>query len=261
MTTIATTTRAKTQHAVTGKGSALRRYQEVVVGRPGLAGTLYFEFCCWLTPVPGALGLALRQRFWPRLFGSCGKGVVFGTGIVLRHPHRIHLGDRVVVSENCILDARSDGSPRAMVIGDDAILSNGVVVSCKGAGVEIGPRTGFGPYSCILAADGGDITVGADCAIGPRVTLVGGGHYHHDRTDLPIWRQGIRPGDRLILEEDIWVGAGATALGGVRIGRGSIAAAGATLTRQVEPYTITGGVPARPIRRRVPDNDETEGQA
>lgn len=258
MDATAAAARAKTQHAVTGRGSALRRYREVVVGRTGLAALLHFELCCWLAPVPGALGLALRQRFWPRLFGSCGKGVVFGTGIVFRHPNRIHLGDRVVVSENCILDARVEGASRAMVIGDDVILSNGVVISCKGARVEIGPRTGFGPYSCVLAADGGDITVGADCAIGPRVTLVGGGHYHHGRTDLPIWRQGIRPGDRLSLEDDIWMGAGATALGGVRVGRGSIAAAGATLTREVAPYTITGGVPAQPIRRRIAETPAQE---
>lgn len=260
MTPTATAVRAKTQHAVTGNGSALRRYQDVVVGRTGLAATLYFDFCAALSPIPGALGLVLRQRFWPRLFGSCGAGVVFGTGIVLRHPHRIHLGDRVVVSENCILDARFDRTDRALVVGDDVILSNGVVVSCKGARVEIGARSGFGPYSCILAADGGDVVVGDDCAVGPRVTLVGGGHYHHGRTDLPIWRQGIRPGDCLTLEGDIWVGAGATLLGGTRIGRGSIAAAGAAVARDVEPFTITGGVPARPIRRRGGDDADAGEQ-
>jgi acetyltransferase-like isoleucine patch superfamily enzyme len=223
-----------------------------VVGRSGLGAMLYFEFCAWLAPVPGALGLALRKTFWPRLFGACGQGVLFGQNVVLRHPHRIHLGERVVISEGCVLDARTAAAEQAITLGDDVILSNGVMLSCKGARIEIGARTGLGPQTMALAGDGGDVRIGADCAIGPRVTLVGGGHYRTDRTDVPIWRQGIRPGDALTLEDDLWFGAAVTALGGVRVGSGSIAAAGAVLARDVAPRTITGGVPARPIRRREP---------
>ena len=248
--TNAIASRPKTQASVTGSGSALRRYQDVVVGRTGLASTLYFEFCTWLSPIPGALGLALRKTFWPRLFGACGRGVLFGAGTVLRHPHRIHLGERVVISEGCVLDARSADSNHAITVGDDVILSNGVILSCKGARIAIGARTGLGPQAMVLAGDGGDVTIGADCALGPRVTLVGGGHYRTGRTDVPIWRQGIRPGDALTLEDGLWFGAGVTALGGLRVGHGSIAAAGAVLAKDVGPLTVTGGVPARAIRRR-----------
>ena len=67
----------KTHASVTG-GSPLRTYREVIVGAPGWLDLLYFEWCAWLAPVPGAVGLLLRKLFWPRLFAACGRGVVFG---------------------------------------------------------------------------------------------------------------------------------------------------------------------------------------
>jgi len=242
--------RTKTQAALTGDGSALRRYQEVVVGTRSLGRTLYFELCTWLAPLPGALGLLLRQLLWPRLLGACGKGVVFGQGIVLRHPQRIHLGSRVVIGEGAVLDARSPQRARALILEDDVILAPQVVLSAKASTIRIGARSGLGPHTSIVATDGNDVTIGADCPIGPRCTLIGGGNYHTDRRDLPIWRQGIKPGYHATLEDDVWLGAGVTVLGGVTVHRGSIVAAGAVVARDVPPYTIAGGVPARPLKAR-----------
>ena len=121
----------KTHAAVTSGGSALSRYQDVVIGRKGLLPTLYFELCIWLTFIPGALGVGLRKVFWRRLFGSCGSGVVFGSNVTLRHPHRIHLGDRVVVSEGVILDARNENSTGVINLGNDVMLANNTMISCK----------------------------------------------------------------------------------------------------------------------------------
>jgi len=242
--------RTKTQAAVTGEGSALARYQDVVVGRRGLAHTLHFELCAWLGPLPGALGLVLRQLFWPRLFGRCGKGVVFGPGVTLRHPHRIELGARVVIGEGAVLDARSPGHATALVLEDDVILAPQVVLAAKAAAIRIGARSGLGPHTSVVATDGNDVTIGADCPIGPRCSLIGGGSYHSGRRDVPIWRQGIKPGHHATLEDDVWLGAGVTVLGGVTIGQGSIVAAGAVVAKDVAPYTIAGGVPARPLKCR-----------
>ena len=89
----------KTHAAVTTGGSAMTRYQDVVVGNRSLKTFVYYEFCMLLSPLPGVLGLFLRKIFWPRLFGTCGKGAAFAAGIILRHPHRIHMGDRVIISD------------------------------------------------------------------------------------------------------------------------------------------------------------------
>ena len=133
----------KTHASVTG-GSPLRTYQEVIVGRPGWLALLYFEWCAWLSPVPGAVGLLLRKLFWPRLFAACGRGVVFGASVVLRQPGRIRLGERVVVSDGCILDGRSDERAESIVVGDDAMLSNDVMLSCKNGSIRLGEHVGCG---------------------------------------------------------------------------------------------------------------------
>ena len=62
--------------------------------------------------VPGALGLALRKTLYPLLLGACGRNVVFGQNVVLRHPHKIRIGDNVVIDDNCLLDAKGDSQPR-----------------------------------------------------------------------------------------------------------------------------------------------------
>ena len=142
----------KTHAAVTGKRSTLRKYQELIVGDRRLRVLLYFEFCAWLAPIPGALGLALRGLFWRRLFAACGRGVLFGRGVTLRHPGRIRLGDNVVISEGCILDARHalDGARRdAVVLGRGVMLADGVALSCKGGTIRIGDNLGVNTRALI----------------------------------------------------------------------------------------------------------------
>lgn len=241
----------KTHAAVTGEGSALDRYQDVVVGRRGWLALLYFEFCSWLTFIPGALGLGLRKLFWPRLFGACGRGVVFGANVTLRHPHRIHLGDRVVVSEGVILDARNDVFDEVIKLGDDVMLANYVVISCKSGVIDIGSRSGLGAHTVIQSTSGCPVSIGEDVIIGPRCYVVGGGSYRTGDLDVPIWRQGIEPDGGCALADNVWLGAGVSVLGGVSVGTGAVLAAGAVVARDVDENMICGGVPAKPIRSRA----------
>lgn len=240
----------KSHGAVTGGGSPLARYQQVVVGRPGLANLLRLELVNWASAIPGLAGLGLRALLVPKVFGTCGSKAVFGPGIVLRHPHRIHLGDRVVVSERVVLDGRYETEEAAIVIGADTIVSHAASLQAKGARIRIGPNCGIGPNSVLLAVEGGDVEIGADVLLAPAVTIVGGGNYHTDRLDLPIRQQGLKPGEGVVLEGDNWIGSGAVVLSGVRIGRGAVVAAGAVVTRDVPPFHIVGGVPAKSIGRR-----------
>ncbi|HSH41435.1 MAG TPA: acyltransferase [Arenicellales bacterium] len=240
----------KTHQSITGGGSALFRYQRVVVGNSSLTYLLYFELCAWLGKVPGALGILLRKVFWPRLFGSCGKGVMFADNIVLRHPRRVHLGDRVILSEGVVLDARHDDEDRVLVLEDDVMLSINVMISCKNGCVRIGENTGLSAHTVIHATNDCPVNIGRDGIIGPKCYLAGGGNYHFDRTDIPIREQGIRPDGGVTLEDDVWLGAGTTVLGGVTVGTGSIAGAGSVISRPVPARSICAGVPAKVIRQR-----------
>jgi galactoside O-acetyltransferase len=235
----------KTHAAITSGGSALKKYQQIIVGSSSLLTLLYYEWCMLLSPVPGALGMLLRKIFWPRMFAACGKGCMFATNIVVRHPGRIRLGNSVILSEQCVLDGRHDCADDAIILGDNVILSNAVMLSCKNGTMVIGSDTGINAQTVVQSTNNCPVRIGSDCVVGQRCLIIGGGSYNTDRLDVPIRKQGIRDDGGVVLEEDVWLGANVTVLGGVTMGRGSIAGAGAVVTRSVPSGNICMGVPAK----------------
>ena len=219
---------------------------------------LYFEWCRWLAAVPGALGLLLRKLFWPRLFGSCGKGVVFGGGITLMHAHRIHIGARTVISDNCVLDGRTSTTDEVIRLGEDVMLSHGVMISCKNGTVRIGDRCGIGAYAVIqsLGMDN-PLDVGDDVVIGPGCYLTGSGNYNIDRLDIPISQQGVRNMGGTRIGDGVWLGARASVQGGVTVGAGAVIGTGAVVTKDVAHLAICGGVPAKVLRFRADGQTRT----
>lgn len=109
-------------------------------------------------------------------------------------------------------------------------------------------------------------TIGRFCSIGPDVKIGLGIHPVGQVSTSPVFYsprhafgQGWAPGNAPVMEaqearigHDVWIGANAIVLGGIQIGDGAIVAAGAVVTKDVPPFTIVGGVPARPIRSRFP---------
>lgn len=121
--------------------------------------------------------------------------------------------------------------------------------------------TGFraGEYSFVSrgAIIGPDVTLGRYVMFGPRVMIVGDDHVF-DRPGVPTifaGRPELRP---TTIEDDAWVGAGCIIMAGITIGRGSIVAAGAVVTRDIPPFEIHGGVPAKKIRDRFVSADECD---
>ena len=94
----------------------------------------------------------------------------------------------------------------------------------------------------------GAIHIGDDVIIGPNAVLRTSDH-EAEAVDRPMRDQGHVAGV-ITIESDVWIGANTTIVGGVRVGQGSVVAAGAVVVRDVEPYTIVGGVPARFIKKR-----------
>ncbi len=249
----------KTHAQVTGGGSALRRYQDQIVGSRSFWRLLYFEFCMLFTHWHNAAALFARKLFWPRLFGSCGSGVLFGSNVVLRHPGRIHLGERVVISEGCILDARHPGQDKVIVIGDDVNLANGVILSAKQGSIEIGARCGLGLNSAIHSVAGNPVSIGKDVVIGPMCYLAGGGNYNIERLDVPMSTQGIKYEGGISIADDVWLGAQVTVLDGVSLASGSVAAAGAVVSKDVPALAIVAGVPAQVVKMRGSQEEQGAG--
>jgi acetyltransferase-like isoleucine patch superfamily enzyme len=92
------------------------------------------------------------------------------------------------------------------------------------------------------------ISIGDNVLIGPNVIINSGSHHYKNTTEI-IRNQGhkLLP---VIIENDVWIGASAHILPGVKLGKGSVIAANAVVTKSVDPYTIVAGVPARIINKR-----------
>jgi acetyltransferase-like isoleucine patch superfamily enzyme len=118
--------------------------------------------------------------------------------------------------------------PERLSLGANVFFNRGVFVTAR-APISIGDNTSVGSYTIINSGD----------------------HRYQDRT-TPVRTQGheLRP---IVIEEDVWIGSHAVILKGVRLGRGCVVAAGAVVAADVPPFTVVGGVPARPIAMRGDD--------
>jgi len=92
--------------------------------------------------------------------------------------------------------------------------------------------------------------IGNHVMIAPDVALLSSAK-EYSRTDIPMIKQGdAKTNDPVIIEDDVWLGRNVVVMPGVSIGKGSVVAAGAIVTKDVEPYTVVGGVPAKVIKNR-----------
>jgi len=118
--------------------------------------------------------------------------------------------------------------------------------------IEVGDYVSIGKGSALVAARS-RIIFGNRCACGANVIIIGGNHNTSvvGQPQLLVSTEKRPEDDQdVVVEDDVWVGSGAIILKGVRLGRGSIVAAGAVVTKEVLPYTIVGGIPAKIISMR-----------
>ncbi len=138
-------------------------------------------------------------------------------------------------------------SPERVSIGDDVLLMYGVYVSPCGAHITIGSNTHFAPYGVLY----GPLTIGSNVAVAAHVVFASVGH-GYDRVDVPMVDQPTTS-RQIVIEDDVWIGANAVIIGGVTVGTGTIVGAGAVVTKDVPPFSVVGGTPARVIRDRRED--------
>jgi acetyltransferase-like isoleucine patch superfamily enzyme len=229
-----------------GRKSAAAKYVELVVGRKGLGKLLKYEFINWFCQRSGgAWGLWKRKKLYPKLLASCGRGVVFGRNVVLRHPHKIRIGNEVVIDDNVLLDAKGENN-RGITIADGVFVGRNSILSCKDGDIEVGERTNIG-FNCEIFS-AGRVVLGAKIFLAAYCYLVGGTH-RFDRTDIPIMDQE-REAKGIEIGDNCWLGAGVVVDDGVTIGRDAVVGAGAVVNNDVAEYSVVGGVPAKFIKDR-----------
>lgn len=118
--------------------------------------------------------------------------------------------------------------------------------------LEIGNNSGIG-IDCEVY---GPVTIGNNVMMGPEVVIYTSGH-KHDRIDIPMMEQGSSETQPVIIGNDVWIGRRAIIMPGVTIGDGVIVGAGAVVTKNIEPYMVAVGVPAKAIKSRL-DNHITD---
>ena len=111
--------------------------------------------------------------------------------------------------------------------------------------VEIGDRSGIGANALL----NGTILIGDDVMMGPDVMMYTVNH-EIGCIDIPMNRQGVTEEKPIEIGNDVWIGARAIILGGVKIGNGAVVGAGSIVTKSIEPYSVVAGNPARFIRSR-----------
>jgi acetyltransferase-like isoleucine patch superfamily enzyme len=217
-----------------GRSSA-SKYRDLFIGRKGLGAFLKYEFITlFVAPLPGALGLALRKVFFPRLLGGVGRGVVFGRNVTLRHPHKIRIGDNTVVDDGAVLDAK--GSAREGIrIGRNALIGRNAILTCKEGSIVVGDYANISANCSLLSET--IIELGKYCFLAGNCFLVAGGNHPIVDTTQPIMFQPSTAKGGIHIGDDVWLGAGVTVLDGVTIGTGSVVGAGAVITASLPEYT------------------------
>lgn len=198
-------------------------------------------------------GMVIRG-FWWRLWFRAAKGkILIGKQVTIRNPQYISIGGDFIAEDYCEIQGLSTQGisfGNHVTIGRFAMIRpSGYYRSDIGAGLKIGSYSNIGAY-CYLGCSGW-IEIGDHVLMGPRVSMSAENHIFDD-PNLPIRSQGVKR-EAIVIEDNCWLGSNCVITAGVRIGQGSIVAAGAVVTKDVAPYTVVGGVPARELMKRKSD--------
>lgn len=194
--------------------------------------------------------MELVRGFYHKLFFHKSKGCVFiGKGVVLRHSKHISVGSTFIVGRNVIIDALCK---EGINIGNNVTIKDNSIIECTGVirkigeGLFVGDNVGIS-HGCVFYIRG-KVEIGSYCIFGPGAKIISENH-QFDSSEMPIvFQNESRKG--IIIGDDVWVGANATILDGVRIGNHAIVAAGSVVTKDVPAYSIVGGVPAKTLKNR-----------
>lgn len=195
--------------------------------------------------IPTIVGVGLRGIFYRLILHMDGLAAI-ESRVRLRFADHIRLGHGAYLDEGVYLHA----CPQGIEIGPRTIVMHGAVLhvynfremphSC----IKIGSDSLIGEYSVIRGQGG--VQIGDRVYTSPFTQIIAVNHVFDD-PGRPFVEQGITA-EGIVIEDDVWLGAGAIVTDGVRVGKGAVVAAGAVVTKDVPPHTVVGGVPAKPIK-------------
>lgn len=176
-----------------------------------------------LSSIPTEIGKRLRYIAYKSLFKKVNGKFSIDTGVTIMGFENITLGSNVAFMKNSYVYAHDGG---VLVIGDNFTMNS----------------------NSQLGASFGKIVIGDDCAIAPNCVLRASNHTF-DNPDISFREQGHTYGE-IILEDDVWVSSNCVITVNTKIRKSSVIGAGSVVVKDVESYSIMGGIPAKLIRKR-----------
>jgi acetyltransferase-like isoleucine patch superfamily enzyme len=199
-----------------------------------------------------ALGI-VRGLLRAQFFGAYKGFVLLRSRAKLKNTQFLTVGRNFIAEEGCEIDAISK---QGIVFGDRVTVGAYALIRPSnayggriGEGLTVGDNSNIGPY-CYIGCSG-YVEIGTNVMMGPRVSIFAENHIFN-RTDLPMKEQGVTH-EFVRIEDDCWIASHSVILAGVTVGRGSIVSAGSIVTKDVPPFSIVGGSPAKVIKSRSHD--------
>lgn len=223
------------RYYLSGQASSLPAYilEQLVLGTFG-----------W---VPTVVGIGLRALAYRLIMKLDGMPAI-EAGVRFVYAGNIRLDKGVYLDRGVYLH----GLPAGITIGRDTFVMHHTMLhvfnfrDLPQAGITIGKNCFLGEYNVVRGQGG--VHIGDGVYTGPMVQILAVNHVFDDPA-RPIREQGITA-QGIVVEDDVWIGAGAIVLDGVTIGRGSVIGAGSLVADDIPPYSMAVGTPARPIKDR-----------
>lgn len=196
------------------------------------------------------VGELLRGERLKLFLNTTGGFLFVGKKCSIKHCSHIKIGKSVQIGNYVTINALCK---KGITLGNNVTIKDGTIIEGYGVMRNIGEKLTIGnnvgiSQNCFIAIRG-NIEIGDDTILGPGVSIFSENHII-DELNIPIVNQGERRAD-VIIGNGVWIGTKATILCGVTIGDGAVIGAGAVVTKDVQPFTIVGGIPAKLLRKRT----------
>jgi len=233
---------------ISGKG-AFAKYRDVMYGDVSLGKVILAELLITLFGwIPGILGLGLRKIFYPVMFTNIGKKVIFGRNVTIRHPHKITLGDQVIVDDNAVIDAKGNNN-QGLVIGNNVYIGRNTIVYCKNGNITLEDRVNLSSNCQVFSSN--DLTIGEGTVVGAYSYFLSGGEYDYQDPTSFAKQSGMCTKGPTRVGKDCWLGARVTVLDGVSVGDGSVLAASALINKDIPANSLVAGIPAKVLKENI----------
>ncbi|MBT3354069.1 MAG: acyltransferase [Candidatus Scalindua sp.] len=180
-----------------------------------------------------------------------GTNVFISPRAIIRQGNKIRLADNVVVERGVSLSVDRGGKSFIDIGANTFLLSNCIIKAADGW-IKIGNDCSINEFAILFGGGevgGGGLEIGNDVRIAAHVRIVPMNHIYEDPKTLIRLQKNRSVGIKI--EDDVWLGVGSTILDGVTIGKGTVIGAGAVVTKDIPPYSIAVGVPAKVIKERL----------